>query len=310
MTLIMNSSYNNYDEWFRSFDVEALLKPMWKEFIYGGHIFAVGAVSVAYMCAILCSIPVTIDFMVVIYLIFYTIYLYDYCQGADKDTLTNSERATYLKNGHKSSRTTIILYVCILAIGVIYSIFSDITNMLYGFSVLVIGLLYHSHFKVLTKRVPAFKNVFVSVVWALLILSPFLYYSYPITSTALLLSAFIFLRMVSIQVFFDIRDVEGDKKEGLLTIPVILGDKDVPLLKVLNVATTLLLVYGLYYSIIPPIAIMAVFMFFYAHDYIGKARAKEQSCFILAAAEPMLWIVLIQSGAFVVAVLRTSTFLL
>ena len=307
----MNSIYDLNNEWFHSFNVDAFFKTMWKEFIYGGHIFAVGAISVAYMCALLCSIPITLDLMVVIYLIFYTIYLYDYCKGADKDKLTNSERATYLKNGNKLGRTTIVLYVCILSIGLIYSIYSDITNMLYGFFVLVMGLLYHSHFKALTKRVPAFKNIFVSIVWALLILSPFIYYSYPVTSTALLLSTFVFLRMVSIQILFDIRDVESDKKEGLLTIPVLFGDKDMSLLKALNVATILLLVYGLYYSIIPPIAIMAIFIFFYAHDYLEKAKAAEgKSCFILAAAEPMLWIVLIQSGAFVVTVLRTSAFLL
>ena len=56
---------------------------------------------------------------------------------------------------------------------------------------------------------------------------------------------------------------------------------------------------------------MAIFIFFYAHDYLEKAKAAEgKSCFILASAEPMLWIVLIQSGAFFVTVLRTSTFFL
>ncbi|MGM0772010.1 MAG: hypothetical protein ACQESU_10480 [Halobacteriota archaeon] len=73
------------------------IKELWSDFIYGGHIFAFGAICIAFMCSILFEIPITWDFLVIIYLMFYIIYLYDYFNGTEDDEKTNSTRAEYFR---------------------------------------------------------------------------------------------------------------------------------------------------------------------------------------------------------------------
>ncbi len=279
-----------------------------KEFMYGGHLFALGAISVVYMCALLSSIPITWDFMALVYLIFYCIYLYDYSSGAEEDLINNEDRSEYLKQEKNTNKVAFTMYASILAVAVIYVVKSDITNMLVGFTVLTLGVLYHPYFKHLTTIIPAFKNIFVSAVWALLAIFLFTYYSYPITPTALILAAFVFLRMLTIQIVFDMRDVKGDMEKGLLTVPLLFKENDCTILNLLNVLTIGVLIYGIYIGIVPATSIMLLFVFFYAYSYIKNLHLSrsEKSNYFNAAVEPIIWAVLIQSGNFCIDVLQIS----
>ncbi|MBP2029627.1 4-hydroxybenzoate polyprenyltransferase [Methanohalophilus levihalophilus] len=279
-----------------------------KEFMYGGHLFALGAICVVYMCAVLSSIPITWDFMALVYLIFYCIYLYDYSSGAEEDLINNIDRSEYLQEEKNSKKIAFTLYASILTVAAIYVVKSDIVNMLVGFSVLTLGVLYHPYFKHLTKVIPAFKNIFVSAVWSLLAIFLFMYYSYPITPTALVLAAFVFLRMLTIQIVFDMRDVEGDKKNGLLTVPLLFKENDSIILNLLNIMTIGVLIYGIYMGIVPATSIMMLFVFFYAYSYIKNVHLgrSEKTNYFNAAAEPIVWALLIQSGHLCIDVLQTS----
>ncbi|WP_440951674.1 UbiA family prenyltransferase [Methanococcoides sp. FTZ1] len=275
------------------------IKGLWTDFIYGGHIFAFGAICVAFMCSILFEIPVTWDFLVIIYLMFYIIYLYDYFNGTEDDEKTNSTRARYFQQ-NDSKTITRILYGSIVSIASIYVIYSDIPNMLIGFAILILGVTYQAYFKGLTKKITAFKNIFVSMVWAILVYVMFIYYSYPITTEALIISLFIFLRMTGIQILFDIRDIEGDKKKGLRTFPAIYGyRKGLMTLTGINLITAILLVFEAYIGAIPYIALMMVPVIFYAQNYLDKVdrSRKDHKNYLLAAGEPFIWFILLFSGS-------------
>ncbi|WP_048205476.1 UbiA family prenyltransferase [Methanococcoides methylutens] len=275
------------------------IKELWADFIYGGHIFAFGAICVAFMCSILFEIPITWDFLVIIYLTFYIIYLYDYFNGTEDDEKTNSTRANYFRQ-NDSKTITRILYGSIVSIASIYVLYSDIPNMLIGFAILFLGVTYQAYFKGLTKKITAFKNIFVSMVWAILVYVMFIYYSYPITTEALIISAFIFLRMTGIQILFDIRDIEGDQKKGLRTFPAIYGyRKGLMTLIAINFITSILLVYGAYIEAIPYTALMIVPVIFYAQNYLDKVdrSRKDHKSYLFAAGEPFIWFILIFSGS-------------
>ena len=296
---------------FPDIEFSKIEKNIWEEFIYGGHLFAAGAVGVIYMASIFCSIFISWDFLVAIYLMFYAIYFYDYTTGAEEDKETNSERSYYIDAGHNRKKIKLIICGTTLAMSIIYIIWSDITNMVIGFSILVLGLLYHSYFKNLTRFIPAFKNFFVSAVWALLVFLLLLYYSQPITSAAILLSIFIFLRMLKIQILFDLRDTEGDKKKGLLTIPVYMkghSEKLLNMLNVLNLLTIIVIAYGIFTDIIPKASMMILLVFFYGFSYIKDIKAEKDvtSHYLLAAGEPLLWAGLMQSGNICIKFLHTS----
>lgn len=288
---------------------------IWKEFIFQGHLFAAGAIGVVYMSSILCNIPIGLDFIVAIYMMFYAIYFYDYIQGANEDRITNPERSDYINNQNKNNDFIFPLYAAILAMGSIYILWSDIMNMVIGFAILVLGVLYHSYFKKLTKFIPAFKNIYVATVWALLVFVLLNYYSYPVTNTAILISFFIFLKVLSIQILFDIRDIEGDKKKGLLTLPIFIGGKYSIVLNILNVLnffTIAIFAYGIFTNIIPAISIMILVIFFYEFSYINQIRKEKNVTenYMMAACEPILWALLIQSGNLCVNFLQTSSNLL
>ncbi|NPE27237.1 UbiA family prenyltransferase [Methanococcoides sp. SA1] len=271
---------------------------LWKDFIYGGHIFAFGAICVAIMASIIFAIPITWDFMLIIYLIFYSIYVYDYFTGAEEDKGNYSSRSEYLQNNDEKMLIGTI-YGSIVAIAFTYLIFSDIKNMLIGFAILILGLMYHSHFKSITKKFPAFKNLFVSLVWGLLIYIMFTYYGYQIDMSAMVISAFVFLRMMGIQILFDIRDIEGDRIKGLLTIPAIFGHgKSMSFLKMLNIVTLILLAVGVYMKILPIFVLMIMLVMAYSVKYKEKVlmSRNDNRCYILAAGEPVVWAVLVCGG--------------
>lgn len=272
-----------------STDIEKMLTYLWKEVIFGGHLFALGAVCVVAMCSLVFGLPIGSDLLVVTYMIFYPIYLYDYTKGASDDLLTNSVRATYLSGNKK---TYVVIAVSFMVLTILFMHYSNSITMFMGFIVLILGLLYSSCFKQLTKKIIAFKNFFVSMVWALLVLFFFFYYSIPITSEALIMAGFVFTRMIAIQILFDVRDVEGDRKSGLLTIPVVLANhKEFRLLKCLNIASIILLVISVYLDLLPLITLSFVPVMFYAFSYIKKVRISmnNYACYLLAAVEPIIW---------------------
>ncbi|ADE36467.1 UbiA family prenyltransferase [Methanohalophilus mahii] len=306
MEQIVRRNWNFQDILFSKIE-----KNLWKEFIYGGHLFAAGAVGVVYMASVFCNIFISLDFLAAIYLMFYAIYFYDYTTGAEEDKETNSERSVYIDADHNQKKIKLIVCGAALGMSIIYIIWSDLTNMVIGFSILVLGLLYHSYFKNLTRFIPAFKNFFVSAVWALLVFLLLAYYSQPITSAAILLSVFIFLRMLKIQILFDLRDTEGDKKKGLLTIPVCMkgnSEKLLNMLNVLNLLTIIVIAYGILTDIIPAASMMILLVFFYGHSYIKDIKAEKNvtSHYLLAAGEPILWAGLMQSGNICIQLLDTS----
>jgi 4-hydroxybenzoate polyprenyltransferase len=277
-------------------DILVLMKMLWRELVFGGHLFAIGSVSVVMACSIVFMIPVSWDILFVTYLLFYAIYLYDYSQGASSDEATNSSRAKYLLCKNKSKCTVIITSLVLFTIMIS---FTSILITAIGMSILILGLLYGSHFKKLTKKIPAFKNVFVSVVWAFMAVFAFVYYSLPITYGAMMLALFVFLRMMNIQILFDVRDMEGDRKDGLLTVPAILGDKKYPfILRLINIVSVIFILGCVVLNLLPAFTLAIIPMFSYGVKYINKVvRSRtEYTSYIFAAFEPIMWSVFIFAG--------------
>ncbi len=277
-------------------DIVKFMTMIWREFIFGGHLFATGSVAVIMACASIFMVPVSWDLLFSSYLLFYAIYLYDYSEGASSDELTNENRARYLQCKHKS---TYIVIIASVMLSILLFTFANTVTFLIGLSILVLGLLYGSHFKKLTKKIPAFKNVFVSIVWSFMALFVFVYYSLPITYGALMLALFIFIRMMNIQILFDVRDVEGDRAEGLLTIPALFGEKKYPvILKMINLISIIFVVVCVIRDILPFFTLAIIPIFYYAVRYINKVieSKKNYSSYVFAACEPIMWSLLIFAG--------------
>ncbi len=267
------------------------------ELVYGGHIFAMGAVSVVFALSILSNVLITIDFLAVVYLMFYAIYLNDHFEDVRKDFLTNIQRAEYLR---KNKKIPILVSGSVITLELLLFYFGNIYSLYLGSIIVILGLFYSRYFKRITKRIVAFKNLFVALVWSMLTFFLFLYYSYLLTAEVVLFAIFIFLRIFVVQISLDIRDKEGDKREKLLTIPVFFGKKTESILMGLNILAFLLLFYSMYFDIFPKFCVLLFFIFPYSFYYINRIKntKNDSSIYFLAVMEPIILLIFILFGCF------------
>ena len=56
--------------------IKKILKSIWNELIYGGHLQPLGAASIVFVSGILLKIQITWDVLFVTYILFYPLFLY------------------------------------------------------------------------------------------------------------------------------------------------------------------------------------------------------------------------------------------
>jgi len=90
------------------------------------------------------------------------------------------------------------------------------------------------------KDIPVMKNLFVALSWTLVCtLMPALHLRFQSSTYLLIIIFFIFIKLFINAALYDIRDVKGDRENGIRTLPVLLGPKKTAgVLLILN--TTLL----------------------------------------------------------------------
>ncbi|UTB33550.1 MAG: UbiA family prenyltransferase [Methanobacterium sp. ERen5] len=103
-----------------------------------------------------------------------------------------------------------------------------------------------------------------------------LFFSIPFSVPFLVVFIFINLKGMINAIFFDLKDYISDSKEGLKTLPVMLGKRNaINCLHILNVLAVIPLVFGVYYGIIPIISLSLIIFFFYSFYYLRTAQNTE-----------------------------------
>ena len=281
--------------------IKKILKTAWNEFIYGGHLQSLGAASIVFVSGILLKIQITWDVLFIAYLISYPLYLYNRFKEIEIDYLTNPERTKHLK-GYFHLIPAIFYFVIFILIGsLIY--FSNFLALIFGLLLLSFGLLYTTIFKKFTKKIALFKNLYVAASFSLLVFFPVVYYFHPLTTTLIIsiiiFMLFVYFKAFVMQIFLDIKDIESDQKEGLLTLPSILGkEKTLTILKILIILATapILLIFSLYFNVFPKSVLMLLLTIPFNFYCFSQARDKKYFGYTLAAGEFILWSILILIG--------------
>lgn len=277
--------------------IEKILKLIWNELIYGGHLQPLGAASIVFVSGILLKIQITWDVLFVTYILFYPLFLYNRFKEIKMDCLTNSQRTQHIKKYIKFIPIILYLVIFILVISLIY--FSNFRALIFGLLVLFFGFLYTIIFKKFTNKIPLFKDLYVAAVFALLPFFLLVYYSYFLVSiNVLLLSLLIFLESFLMPVFLDIKDIESDKREKLRTLPVMLGkEKTIVFLSIFNlIGTITIMVFIFYLSTLPKLILMLLFTVpfdFYCYILVKRQR---RFGYILQGGKFILWPFLIFLG--------------
>ena len=124
------------------------------------------------------------------------------------------------------------------------------------------------------KEPLAVKNLLVSVLYGAFVLIAVFAAHAPISNLAIMLVIFIFLRFFIVSTVFDMRDIEGDSKKNIRTIPATFG-KDVSLafLNGLNLLPLLLgVAAAVFYGIPPLFGAMILSTFLFSLYYLEECR--------------------------------------
>jgi 4-hydroxybenzoate polyprenyltransferase len=242
------------------------------EIIHGGYLTALGAPALVLTTSIITNSNINIPLLIISYLIPLIVYSYDYMSDLDKDVESNSARYNHLQK-KKKYYPFILVFYCILLISLLV-IFSNYKLILFIILITLGGFLYATVLKGLTKRIPIFKNIYTVLTWSLggTLFVPL---QFSLTLSLPFIIVFVFINMKGLinAIFFDLKDSITDSKEGLKTLPVILGNKNaIKLLHVLNFAAFIPLIIAVILKIIPVLTLSLIIFFFYSFYYLNKAQ--------------------------------------
>lgn len=276
-----------------------ILKFIFDEILYNGHLQALGSLSIVIFSSLILKINITWDFLAILYLTFYLILLYDRFRHIEIDYATNKTRSKHIKKFNR--HIPYIMLLILLVLFVLLFIYANIKFFIFMIFIVILGLSYPHYFKGITKKIFLFKNFYVSSFFTLLLLFPFFYYSLPIRpvlSYILALVIFAFLRDMRMQFVLDLKDIESDKKEGLLTLGVLYGkEKVLKILKISSFITTCLVPLLIFLLLdFTPAILMLGFLIVFDFYLIFLIKKENFKAYILESGEFILWPLLIATG--------------
>ena len=269
---------------------------LWDEFIYGGHWLSLGATAIVFSAMIIFNFMIRWEFIPIIYLITQCSYNYNHYKELNIDLTSDSPRAIHLKKYIGSMPYIIFLYGFFYLILLI--LFGNITSIIFGIVLFAVSLFFTYKGKKIFSRLTGFKSYYAALTWAMIIPFSAIYISYPLNSTVLLFSLFVFMRLLVDINFFDIKDIKSDEKAKVRTLVLGLGkEKFLFFLHILNLASFFPIIIGIFFNILPLFTIGFFFLFFYTFYFIQMAKGKlyeiQNISYIIVDGEYYYWPILI-----------------
>lgn len=272
---------------------------IWDEFVYGGHLLALGDALVITSLSIILKVQITWALPLVVYMSVLAINSYNRYEEYEQDILTNPERSEKMRK-----YIQLFPYLITLLLGasvVVVLLTATVQALIFMGLLFVLGLLYTIIFKGWTKKLIGFKNFSIALPYSLMVIFLALYYNHPINTAVVLILVFYYFRIFMSAMYFDIKDIKGDKKEGLKTFAAIIGkEKTMNALLILNILSFLPIVIGICLKIIPFFTIALTLTIPYTIYYVQKIKDKKiNKSFlynVVADSEFLFWLPYILVG--------------
>ena len=259
---------------YKNLTIKNIFITIWDEFVYGSHLLAVGDALVVTSLSVILGFQISWTLPVVIYLSVLAINSYNRYKEFDQDILTNPERSEKMRKHIRFFPYLISLELVFAASIVLIS--ANRQALIFMGLLFVLGILYTLIFKGWTKKIIGFKNFSIALPYSLMVVFMAYYYNYLISTTVILIAIFYYMRIFISAMYFDIKDIEGDKKEGLKTFAVVFGkEKTINILMILNILSFVPIIIGIYYQLLPLFSVGLVLTIPYAIYYIQKVNDKK-----------------------------------
>jgi 4-hydroxybenzoate polyprenyltransferase len=277
--------------------------------VYSSLYLSFAAGFMAYISSVLHEVPFNPVVFVLGMLITYSVYNLNRKTDESEDAINHSKRYGFTKKYEKLLFSTAIgAYVLALAISwlhgpavVAISAIPLISGVVYSTPIFPRGFPYRR-----LKEIPVAKSLIVAFAWALppALLPVYIAGAFPDTITLAVILFFFSLVFIN-TVLFDMRDVEGDRLTGVMTIPVCIGiAATTRLLNMVNLIFGVTVVFLLWNKIPLTCLMLVVTGILYAHWYIRNYRKISESnilCDLIADGQ------FIALGVLMVAVAAVST---
>jgi len=268
------------------------------EFVYGGHMLAVGTASIVASFALVLGPNPTPVLLLMAYLFSYGAYAINRSTELDQDAVTNPARTRLL-----AARKKYLPAVATASFGIGYILAATVNSifLLALLSPLLLALVYSVGSKRLVRYLGVkrlkekllVKNMVVAFGWSLIPLLVALYYldlKFAIVSFGVV----IFLRLMTNTVIFDARDIEGDRKFGVKTIPVVLGVvRAFRLMLIIDVTMAVYSALAIWAGLLPFYSLTLLILPVYSSFYRFLARRPRANlgriCDVVADGEYLLW---------------------
>ena len=280
-----------------------ILQAVYDELVYGGHLLALGTASIACAVALVAGLSPTIPLALMAYLFTYGAYTVNRATEKEQDEISHPERTAYL---NKRRRFLPAIAVACFLVGYVLAFGQN----LYFFFALIVPLVLSILYSVRSRGVQRItgtrrlkdgllvKNLVISFGWSLIPFLVGLYYL-QVPEALVLLSPFIFMRLMENTIFFDIRDVPADVRYGTRTVPAVFGEKVTS--RVLNLVDSLSIIYlvaAVILRLLPGVALPLVVFPLYSFCYRLLLRRANENVVrdLMADGEYILWMPVILLG--------------
>ncbi len=238
-------------------------------FLFLSSIFTAAMVSFfLYSSFILMGVKPDLTLLFSIFLTFLAIYNINNLTDKEEDSINQPERANYTKdNENLILFLSILSYFIAILLG-FYVNYLTVPAILFPF---IVGLLYsiQIHPKIpRMKEIVGVKSFMVAISFVMITVIPVIFLN-RVDAIIILLFYFFFAKIFINTIIFDIRDIEGDKKNNIKTIPVAIGKSSTKkLLFAINSSLILWIVVFIYLDLFTPYLPVLIFSIFYGYWYI------------------------------------------
>lgn len=199
--------------------LNATLKTVVLALVHSNLLISVAATSVAVSTVLLADLAVELLPLFIVFAVTLFVYSFNRLTDLAEDERNVPERAAFIR---RYGRVLFALGGGLYLLAVGGAIVQGVRGAPALIIPFVVAVLYSA---VGLKRVLLVKNLLVGLSWGLIPLGVGVYYDVLLTTEILVMFVFITAMLTIAAVVFDIKDIPGDRAEGIRTVPVVFGPR-------------------------------------------------------------------------------------
>ncbi len=277
-------------------------KWIYKYIVYTSVFVGLAGAAILYSTSVLLKISTPLAAYVALILGTYAVYNINRSTDKSEDRENQPERYEFFSRNEKVLKTSAYLaYIIALAISIQYGIFALFLTI-YFFA---IGALYSIKWgkiikpkakKARFKDIFLIKNFFVAIAWCVTTaFYPSAFTGTPIPPAGFLLAIFIFIKIFVNTIVIDIRDMQGDARNDIITMPIKFGVKKTKsILLILTILAFLIIYVGVQNGLLDKSANLVNLVNVYTAGYIISLNNKNKDIIsdVLADGEVIVMAIL------------------